>query len=95
MFERADPELIDEIHTALSDPDPGRQCCALFDVEDCVSAALMLVWEGAEGQAPAQRFAAALQATLGGPRRHRAGDGRGGEDGRLTGRARLRTRWIG
>jgi hypothetical protein len=64
MFERADPALIDGIRTALSETDPGRQSCALFDVEDCVSAALMLAWEGAAGQAPARRFAAALQAAL-------------------------------
>ena len=55
MFERADPALIDALHTALSGPDPGRQSCALFDVEDCVSAALMLAWEQAEGQTPARR----------------------------------------
>ena len=64
MFERPDPDLIDGIRTALSDPDPGRQSCALFDVEDCVSAVMLLAWNGAEGQTPAQRFAAALQAAL-------------------------------
>ena len=64
MFERPDPALIDGIRTALSDPDPGRQSCALFGVEDCVSAAMMLAWDGAEGKSPAERFGAALQAAL-------------------------------
>ena len=60
----AEPDLIAAIHSDLSQADPRAQSCALFDVEDRLSAATQVAWDGAEGKSPAERFGAALQVAL-------------------------------
>ena len=57
------PELLADIHAALSDPDPREQPFAMYHIAEAVDDAMLLAWDKAPGT-PAERLAVALQAAV-------------------------------